>query len=321
MSGKTQSSPPVRRKQPLHGVVIFVSQQLVSNRGVLHQLCTSLGGKFVWVFDVPFTHYICQGKLSKRAKEYKKAEEYRAKCVHPAWLKACHSFGQRVAEKLYASTYDPNRSLSFISAGDDDDEDEIDDEDEENHIPSLTTVKSSSTEKANLHKRIISAPPVQKQQVNIPTKPSIQSPAKLPIPSPQVSSQLSNEAETMLNDLESSLAQFLNNNNHQTSFNPSSSRPSTINDDESNRKSLSKIRSISNNLNTNQSHDTTEPSMRVEWLDDAMQAERKKITDEDECTSNSQNQSQSQNQKRNGQKRPLIDSNSEQSFKNKKSRI
>ena len=26
----------------------------------LHQQCTALGGKFVWVFDVPFTHYICQ---------------------------------------------------------------------------------------------------------------------------------------------------------------------------------------------------------------------------------------------------------------------
>jgi hypothetical protein len=26
----------------------------------LHQTCIALGGKFVWVFDVPFTHYICQ---------------------------------------------------------------------------------------------------------------------------------------------------------------------------------------------------------------------------------------------------------------------
>jgi len=26
----------------------------------LHQQCTALGGKFVWVFDVPFTHYICK---------------------------------------------------------------------------------------------------------------------------------------------------------------------------------------------------------------------------------------------------------------------
>ena len=49
--------------------------------------------------------------MSKRGKEYKKAEEYRATCVHPAWLKACHKFRQRVAEKLYATTYNPNRSL------------------------------------------------------------------------------------------------------------------------------------------------------------------------------------------------------------------
>ncbi len=55
--------------------------------------------------------FFFKGKLSKRGKEYKKAEEYRAACVHPAWLKACHKFGQRVAEKLYATTYNPNRSL------------------------------------------------------------------------------------------------------------------------------------------------------------------------------------------------------------------
>jgi hypothetical protein len=44
----------------LQGVVIFVSQQLGTSRIDLHQKCISLGGKFVWVFDVPFTHYICQ---------------------------------------------------------------------------------------------------------------------------------------------------------------------------------------------------------------------------------------------------------------------
>ncbi len=40
--------------------MIFVSQQLGTNRITLHQQCTALGGKFVWIFDVPFTHYICQ---------------------------------------------------------------------------------------------------------------------------------------------------------------------------------------------------------------------------------------------------------------------
>jgi hypothetical protein len=51
---------PSRTKLPLQGVVIFVSQQLGTSRTALHQQCTTLGGKFVWVFDVPFTHYICQ---------------------------------------------------------------------------------------------------------------------------------------------------------------------------------------------------------------------------------------------------------------------
>ncbi len=59
---------------------------------------------------VCFFFYL-KGKLSKRGKEYRKVEEYRATCVHPAWLKACYKFRQRVAEKLYATTYNPNRSL------------------------------------------------------------------------------------------------------------------------------------------------------------------------------------------------------------------
>ena len=180
----------------------------------------------------------------------------------------------------------------------------MDDEDEENHIPSLTAVAPSSTQKQNPTTRSI-PPPLKKKPVSAPVQP--------PVQSPQLVSQLSNEAETMLNDLESSLAQFLNNNNHQNGIHLPS-RPTT-NDDESNRKSLTKIRSISN-LNSYPSHDPTEPSMRVEWLDDAMQAERKKMIDEDESNPNSQG-----SQMRHGQKRPLVDSNGDQPFKSKRSRI
>ena len=53
----------MQNKRPLQGVVIFVSQQLVTNRMALHDQCTELGGKFVWMFDVPFTHYICKVSL------------------------------------------------------------------------------------------------------------------------------------------------------------------------------------------------------------------------------------------------------------------
>ncbi|CAF2985643.1 unnamed protein product [Rotaria sp. Silwood2] len=310
-------SSPTRTKLPLQGVVIFVSQQLVTNRLALHQQCTALGGKFVWVFDVPFTHYICQGKLSKRGKEYKKAEEYRALCVHPAWLKACQKFGQRVAEKLYATTYDPNRSLTFISVGDDDDN-----EDEENHMPSLTTMKSTSSLKLIQTSRIV---PIinKKHKYHITTHaPTIEMSSPKVIPSiPKQSSQVSSEAETMLNDLQSSLAQFLNNNNNSNS-NASISRPS-ITDDEQNKKSLKIIRSISNinNNNNNNNNNGTgiEPSMRVEWLDDAMQAERKKMVDEDEHGVSSQQQLLCGESKI-GLKRPLVDSNFDQSFNAKKCR-
>lgn len=122
--------------------------------------------------------------------------------------------------------------------------------------------------------------------------------------------KISNEAETMLNDLESSLAQFLSHNNTNNSVNLS--RPS-ITDDELCRKSLPKLRSI-NNMNNDQNENNDEPSMRVEWLDDAMQAERRKIVDEDEFNVNSQQSSGSR------QKRPLVDSNFDQSLNRKKSR-
>ncbi|CAF0743120.1 unnamed protein product [Rotaria sordida] len=311
-------SSPVKTKLPLQGVVIFVSQQLATSRTTLHEQCTALGGKFVWVFDVPFTHYICQGKLSKRGKEYKKAIEHRALCVHPAWLKACQKFGQRVAEKLYATTYDPNRSLTFISAGDDDDDD--DDEEEENHLPSLTTIKSTSSLKLIQTPRIIPIINKKKKPHITTVAPTIEISSPRVIPSvPKQSSQISNEAETMLNDLESSLAQFLNHNNSNSNSNASISRPS-MNDDEQNKKSLQIIRSISNiNYNNTNNGTNIEPSMRVEWLDDAMQAERKKMIDEDEHGISSQQQSLCEESKI-VLKRPLVDSNFNQSFNAKKCR-
>jgi hypothetical protein len=126
--------------------------------------------------------------------------------------------------------------------------------------------------------------------------------------------QLSNEAETMLNDLESSLAQFLNKNTNNTT--PASRPP--ITDDEQNKKPLQIIRSISNINNDIKSADI-ESSMRVEWLDDAMQAERKKMIDEDERGTSSQQQLR-YGESNIGQKRPLVDSNFDQSFKAKKCR-
>ncbi|UJR35468.1 hypothetical protein I4U23_028224 [Adineta vaga] len=322
MSEEIQAfSSSMQSKLPLQGVVIFVSQQLATNRMVLHQQCTALGGKFVWVFDVPFTHYICQGKLSKRGKEYKKVEEYQATCVHPAWLKACQKFGQRVAEKLYASTYNPNRSLNFVSAGDDNDED---DEDEENHVPSLTTIttiKPTIPLKPAQTFRTTLKPINKKQKTQIVTSipvSEVLSPKVIPSLIQPLSSQISNEAETMLNDLESSLAQFLNNNINNNNGNTSISRSSII-DDEQNKKSLSIIRSISN-MNNSHNNTDVEPSMRVEWLDDAMQAERQKMIDEDEHGTSSQQQHLRCSEVKVGKKRPLVDSNFDQSFNAKKCR-
>ena len=144
----------------------------------------------------------------------------------------------------------------------------------------------------------------------------ISSPKVVPTSPKQPSSQLSNEAETMLNDLESSLAQFLHNNSNT---NPTSCPRASIIDEEQNRKSLPMIRSIGNMNNENSTREI-EPSMRVEWLDDAMRAERKKMIDEDEFSVSSQQQSRC-SQLNIGQKRPLVDSNFDQSFNTKKCRI
>lgn len=280
----------------------------------MHQQCTALGGKFVWVFDVPFTHYIHQGKLSKRGKEYRKVQEYRAKCVHPIWLNACQQFGQRVPEKLYASTYNPNRSLTFVSVDDDNDDDDDDEEEGENRHPPTTTKVTKHQSTVKRLQPLRSLPIINKTKkadIIVPSQPL--SSKVLPPTPPKKLSQISNEAETMLNDLESSLAQFLNNN---TNSSLSISRSMT-NDDEQNRKSLHIIRSINHHNNENIDKDI-EPSMRVEWLDDAMQAERKKIKDEDEHGSQQQIRSTDSHI---GQKRPLIDSNFDQYFNSKKCRI
>jgi hypothetical protein len=155
----------------------------------------------------------------------------------------------------------------------------------------------------------------KKSHVPNPVIPQPPPPKVIP-PSPKPSSQISNEAETMLNDLESSLAQFLHNNTNNN--NTSLSRPA-ITDDEQNRKSLQIIRSIGNINNDNHEPDV-EPSMRVEWLDDAMRAERKKMIDEDEHGVSSQSQPK-YSESNHGQKRPLVDSNFDQSFNAKKCRI
>jgi hypothetical protein len=143
----------------------------------------------------------------------------------------------------------------------------------------------------------------------------LRSPAKGNVSSPKPSPQISNEAETMLNDLESSLAQFLSNN---TSHITVLTRP-PVTDEEPTRKSLPIIRSISKTHHGDH-YENHESLMRVEWLDDAMQAERKKIIDEDERGTLSQPVIRN-GQANTGQKRPLVDSNFDQSFNAKKSRI
>ena len=163
--------------------------------------------------------------------------------------------------------------------------------------------------------RIISIINKKKKSLVATPVPIIQSSPSIVIPSsPKQSSQVSNEAEIMLNNLESSLAQFLNNNT-TTNNNTSISRP-LITDDEQNKKSLQIIRSISQ-INHDNIGTDIEPSMRVEWLDDAMQAERKKMIDEDERGISSQQQSRC-SETNIGQKRPLVDSNFDQSFNAKK---
>ena len=181
-----------------------------------------------------------------------------------------------------------------------------DDEDEENHIPSLTTKKPIPH--LNLNHRIIPADnKIESHSI------TLVSPRTEISSSPKHSSQASNEAETMLNDLQLSLTQFLNNNNSTTSI---SHRP--VADNKRNAKSFSII--PSNNKITNNNVIDIESSMRVEWLDDEMQAERRKIIDEDEYIFNN-NQQQSQYEEPNtGLKRPLVDSNLDYSFNAKKCR-
>jgi hypothetical protein len=195
-------------------------------------------------------------------------------------------------------------------------DDEDDDDDEENHIPSLTTIKPTPSFKPMQTSRIIPTMNKKKKSLIATQLPPIQLPSpKVISSSSQQPLQVSNEAETMISDLESSLAQFLHNNvnNNATSI----SRPS-VTDDEQNRKSLQIIRSISN-LNNDIKNTDIGPSMRVEWLDDAMQAERKKMIDEDERGISSQQQSRC-GESNISQKRPLVDSNFEQSFNAKKCR-
>lgn len=160
----------------------------------------------------------------------------------------------------------------------------------------------------------------KKKNVHVSSTTSIIMPQVHPTP-PKQPVESSIEAETMLNDLQSSLAQFLHNNNNNSNSMISTNRQS-ITDDEQNKKSLPIIRSISNiNNNHTNNEDATkiEPSMRIEWLDDAMKAERKKMIDEDERGISSQQQSIHE-ETPTTLKRPLVDSNFDKPYNAKKCR-
>lgn len=87
------------------------------NRSSLSKLAERLGASLSYSVgpDSPATHFVYQSRRSKDAsREYKTAIDAGKLVVHPAWLVACETAGERVHEGAFKHTYNETRSLQVL---------------------------------------------------------------------------------------------------------------------------------------------------------------------------------------------------------------
>lgn len=86
---------------------------LPQNASGLRTLAGSLGANITFSpADPKTTHFVFASNRTKdNNKEFKTASERRRHIVHPDWLEACRSSGQRQPESFFKHTYVANRSL------------------------------------------------------------------------------------------------------------------------------------------------------------------------------------------------------------------
>ncbi|XP_065322224.1 DNA topoisomerase 2-binding protein 1-like isoform X2 [Gordionus sp. m RMFG-2023] len=106
----------VKNHEPiLKGCIIAVSKKLAMNQKQLNKMATDMGAEVKWVYDKSCTHFVYQGKVKDRSKEFRQAQQDNKIIVGPDWLIACSQNGVKHCESLYPYTRDPRLFLSDMS--------------------------------------------------------------------------------------------------------------------------------------------------------------------------------------------------------------
>lgn len=110
--GPTQAISKESLSTLLNGLVFSISQRLWHRREELYDLVTSLGGTFLWAFDISCTHYLHQGNQAEETfREFKMARQSGKHIVSPWWLNKCKEEARRLDESLFPHHYNPNGGL------------------------------------------------------------------------------------------------------------------------------------------------------------------------------------------------------------------
>eukprot|EP00039_Didymoeca_costata_P010760 m.145750 g.145750 ORF g.145750 m.145750 type:complete len:1399 (-) comp14955_c0_seq2:168-4364(-) len=98
----------------LSGLVLTFSKASSKEQN-LKNLAVDLGAKVIFDLSMETTHFIFQGRLKDRAKDYREAKRHSCSIVSPSWISACAQCGSRLPEEDFPLTYNPKLSLEGIT--------------------------------------------------------------------------------------------------------------------------------------------------------------------------------------------------------------
>nr|XP_039271053.1 DNA topoisomerase 2-binding protein 1-like [Styela clava] len=96
-------------------LVISLAKKLHNQFSDLGKLISNHGGEFRWTYDNACTHFLFQGKLNDKNKEFCAARRDGKFIVSPYWINACIQTSSRIDESLFPHVYDPNKSIQMVS--------------------------------------------------------------------------------------------------------------------------------------------------------------------------------------------------------------
>ncbi|KAL1923796.1 uncharacterized protein VTP21DRAFT_8776 [Calcarisporiella thermophila] len=99
-----------------YGVTIVVSSRLANRAQELYDAAAPLGARFLRTLDDTTTHYIHQGtRANELSREFRMAKQKGIFIVSPYWIFRCKEAGERLDERDFPHTYNPDKVLSVTT--------------------------------------------------------------------------------------------------------------------------------------------------------------------------------------------------------------